>query len=270
MGRNSSIEWTHHTFNPWWGCAKVSPGCAHCYAETLTRRFGGAIWGRTGERRLFNERHWSEPQRWNSKAEQSGTRCRVFCASMADVFEDRRELDRERLKLWALIERTKSLDWLLLTKRPDVALRLNPWGEQWPDNVWLGTSVENQEWADIRIPQLLALPAKTRFLSCEPLLGALNLRGYTKGKTIHWIIVGGESGYGARPMNPNWVRSLRDFAAREEIAFHFKQWGNFAPVKRLTPQQRGYTFPQGIAMILRQKALNGRTLDGKTYDGVPQ
>ena len=136
MGKNSHIEWTHHTFNPWWGCSKVSPACTHCYAETLTNRFGGAIWGVKGKRRFFGDAHWNEPTTWNKEAQRKKTRFRVFCASMSDVFEDRRDLDAERVKLWALIEKTKYLDWLLLTKRPEAVQKLVPWGEQWPDNVW--------------------------------------------------------------------------------------------------------------------------------------
>jgi protein gp37 len=271
MGKYSHIEWTHHTFNPWWGCAKVSPACKHCYAETLANRFGGAIWGVKGERRLFGEAHWREPLKWNAEAERKKIRYRVFCASMSDVFEDRRDLDAERLKLWALIEKTKSLDWLLLTKRPDVVQKLSPWGNKWPDNVWLGTSVENQEWADKRLPQILAVPAKIRFLSCEPLLGPIDLNRYTKKKDIHWIIAGGESGPGSRPMHPDWVRGLRDFCEKKEIAFHFKQWGNFAPAPKKTQQQSVFAFPDdGFTMISRHKTLNGRLLDGQEHNDFPE
>lgn len=207
---------------------------------------------------------------WNAEAQRTKTRFRVFCASMADVFEDRRDLDAERKKLWALIEKTKYLDWLLLTKRPEVVKKLVPWGEQWPDNVWLGTSVENQDWADKRLPQLLAIPAKIRFLSCEPLLGALDLSRHAKKNGIHWIIAGGESGKGSRPMHPDWVRGLRDFAAKQGIAFHFKQWGNFAPAPKKPVGQTQFTFPDEVVMVSRNKAINGRTLDGKTHDEFPQ
>ncbi len=269
MGKNSHIEWTHHTFNPWWGCAKVSPACTHCYAENLANRFGGAIWGVKGQRRFFGVAHWNEPIKWNEEAQDAKTRFRVFCASMSDVFEDRRDLDAARAKLWTLIEKTKYLDWLLLTKRPESVQKLVPWGKQWPNNVWLGTSVENQEWADKRLPQLLALPAKIRFLSCEPLLGALELGCYTKQKGIHWIIAGGESGKGARPTHPDWVRGLRDFAAKQNIAFHFKQWGNFAPASKRLAGQAQFTFPDDVIMISRNKAINGRILDGKTYNEFP-
>lgn len=236
MGQNSSIEWTDHTFNPWWGCLKVSPGCEHCYALTLSKRFGHDIWGppATTRRRTFNEKHWREPLKWNAEAAKAGERKRVFCASMADVFEDHPQLPPERAKLWALIEQTPNLDWLLLTKRPENISGMVPW--DFPDNVWIGTSCEDQQRADERIPHLLRVPAKVRFLSCEPLLGPVTLRRWVRpspgwaADLIHWVIVGGESGAGARPMHPQWARSLRDECqAAGDIAFHFKQWGQFVP-----------------------------------------
>src|SRR5579862_1495352 len=143
MGRNSSIEWTHHTFNPWWGCAKVSPGCENCYAETWARRVGQDLWGVKNDRRFFTDKHWDEPLRWNEEAESDGERKRVFCASMADVFEDRADLKPWRERLWTLIEKTASLDWLLLTKRPQNISGFVPWKDRWPQNIWLGTTVED-------------------------------------------------------------------------------------------------------------------------------
>src|SRR5262245_6040712 len=134
MGRNSSIEWTHHTFNPWWGCAKVSPGCNNCYAETWARRVGQDIWGLTSERRFFTEKHWAEPLKWNTEARDQRARKRVFCASMADVFEGRAELNPWRKRLWDIIEQTPCLDWLLLTKRPQNIAEYAPWSEKWPKN----------------------------------------------------------------------------------------------------------------------------------------
>ena len=133
MGENSGIEWTHHTFNPWWGCIKVSDGCKHCYAETLSERFSKNIWGpaATTDRRTFGEKHWNDPLRWNRKAEQEGIRYRVFCGSMCDWAEDHPVAEQERLKLWPLIQQTPRLDWLLLTKRPERIGDLLPddWGE---------------------------------------------------------------------------------------------------------------------------------------------
>src|SRR5690242_21545143 len=189
MAKNSKIEWTHHTFNPWWGCTKLSPACKHCYAETWAKRVGQEVWGPRATRRYFSDEHWKSPLKWNVEAAKSGHRLRVFCASMADVFEDRRELIPWRERLWPLIEKTEHLDWLLLTKRPDMVGHSTPWGSNWPNNVWLGTTAENQFWAKKRIPALAANPAKVRFLSCEPLLGALDLEDWL-GRDVNWVIAG--------------------------------------------------------------------------------
>ena len=271
MGKNSHIEWTHHTFNPWWGCAKVSPACKHCYAEALARRFGGAEWGTRGARRFFGDEHWADPLKWNKEAATAGVRYRVFCASMADVYEDRPDLAAERAKLWKLIAQTPALDWLLLTKRPENAQRMSPYGADWPENVWLGTSVEDQEWAEKRIPLINSVPAKVRFLSCEPLLGPLDLSAFAKKGGIHWIIAGGESGPGSRPMNPSWVRGLRDHCAKQKIAFHFKQWGNWAPATSKSARaQASFIFEDDDhAMRPLGKTLSGRRLDGQTHDEFP-
>lgn len=222
MSERSAIEWTDHTFNPWWGCTKVSSGCKNCYAETLSNRYGHDVWGPRARRRFFGEKHWQEPLRWNKAAEEEGRRARVFCASMADVFEDNASLESERQKLWSLISETPFLDWQLLTKRPENVLRMVPWTVEWPHNVWIGTSVENQEAADYRLPLLKQIPALVRFLSCEPLLGPiveLNLSG------IHWLIAGGESGPNHRPVKADWIRQLRDTCLQANVAFFFKQWG---------------------------------------------
>ncbi len=270
MGSNSAIEWCDATFNPWWGCLKVSPGCANCYADTLATRYGFTIWGpaATTERRLFGENHWQEPLRWNAAAAKAGVRKRVFCASMADVFEDNPQVEEARFNLWRLIEATPMLDWLLLTKRPENIEELVPlrWVDDVPQsNVWYGTSVENQEQADTRIPILLAVPAVVRFLSCEPLLGPVDLRPYLWEEAgpawaglnvadpgIHWIITGGESGAKARHCDPAWVRSIRDQCQEVNavvpgaVAFFHKQWGG------------------------RIAKSGGRLLDGRTWDELPQ
>lgn len=138
MGQATKIEWATHTFNPWWGCLKVSEACKNCYAEAWAKRVGQAVWGAHAPRRTFGEKHWRDPLSWNRRLNGTGRRERVFCASMADVFEDRRDLDEHRERLWTLIEATSNLDWLLLTKRPQVVSRLAPWGQDWPANVWLG------------------------------------------------------------------------------------------------------------------------------------
>ncbi|MCK9588865.1 MAG: phage Gp37/Gp68 family protein [Terrimicrobiaceae bacterium] len=269
---NSSIEWTHHTFNPWWGCAKVSPACANCYAEAWAKRVGQNVWGKNGARRFFSEKHWSEPISWNEKAVQTGERSRVFCASMSDVFEKRPDLEQYRRKLWELIEKTKMLDWLLLTKRPQNIFKMAPWNDRrWPTNVWIGTTVENQKQATIRLPFLLEVPAAVRFLSCEPLLGNIDLSSLIKKHThpIDWVIAGGESGHGARPMNPVWVRSLRDFCKSKKIAFHFKQWGHWAPVYGEQEQSGRIIELDGHVMAAVGKLHAGRMLDGATWDGLP-
>jgi protein gp37 len=176
MGQNTTIEWADHTFSPWWGCTKVSAACDHCYAQTWARRWG-VQWGPHAERRIAGDATWENPHAWNRKAKRLGRRYRVFCASMADVFENRPELEASRARLWQTIRDTPRLDWLLLTKRPQMIQRYLPadWGDGWP-NVRLGTTVENQAEADRRIPHLLAVPAAVRFLSCEPLLGPMDLR----------------------------------------------------------------------------------------------
>lgn len=269
MGKNSRIEWTHHTFNPWWGCAKVSPACAHCYAEAWARRVGSAVWGKRADRRFFTDAHWREPLKWDREAEREGLRRRVFCASMADVFEDRRDLDAARARLWVLIEATPRLDWLLLTKRPDRAVSLARWGTgTWPDNVWVGTTVETQVWARRRLPALEAIPAAVRFVSCEPLLGRLNLAPWL-GHSLGWVIAGGESGPRARPSDPAWFQALRDQCVAAGVPFHFKQWGNWAPAARPGGAlQDGPTSPRTPMVRLHREAA-GRMLDGRTWDQVP-
>ena len=265
MGKDSRIEWTDHTFNPWWGCVKVSPACKNCYAEAWAKRVGSAVWGAKADRRFFGDSHWVEPKRWNREAEQKGERHRVFCASMADVFEDRRDLDLWRQKLAGLISETPALDWLLLTKRPENAASLAPWGSVWPENVWLGTSVETQAWAERRLPVLGSIPAKIRFLSCEPLLANLDLSAWLEPH-IHWVIAGGESGPRARPSDPQWFRSLRDQCIDAGVPFHFKQWGNWAPVAE--PGKLVRTVGKATLSRLDKKAA-GRLLDGRTWDGLP-
>lgn len=234
---------------------KVSEACRYCYAERDVSRFAPGLWGADASRKIAAESTWNNPLRWDRKAAADGVRRRVFCASLSDVFEDRRDLDEPRARLWGLIEATPNLDWLLLTKRPEAVVRLAPgrWVEGSPDNVWVGTTVENQAAADERIPHLLLVPARIRFLSCEPLLGPVDFAGMgsvscsrclprwlggkghpllgpdSKHNGIQWVIAGGESGAAARPMHPAWVRSLRDQCAAAGVPFHFKQWGEWSP-----------------------------------------
>ncbi len=269
MAKQSKIEWTHHTFNPWWGCTKVSSACKHCYAETWAKRVGHNLWGRGNPRRFFSDTHWQGPLKWNAEAASEGERKRVFCASMADVFESRKELNPWRRRLWNLIEDTPWLDWLLLTKRPQMIGQYIPWKAMWPDNVWLGVTVENQKLAEKRIPMLLSYPAKIRFLSCEPLLGSLVL-DMDCCSNIDWVIAGGESGHNARPTQPVWVRALRDQCNAANIPFHFKQWGHWAPELPKAKTSNIKIIKRGdITLFGLGKSAAGRYLDGQTWDQYP-
>lgn len=274
MGKNSKIGWTTHTFNPWWGCVKVSEACRDCYAELWAKRTGHDVWGPGSLRRFFGDAHWRDPLAWNQAAVEAGDHPHVFCASMADVFEANPVLDAERERLWDLIEQTYQLRWLLLTKRPENIGRFSRWGRsgKWPKNVWLGTTVENQRWAETRLSYLLEHDVPVRFISAEPLLGPLNLEKFPE---VNWIIAGGESGPTARPTPPSWFRDLRDYAASQHIPYHFKQWGAWAPAD--TPHNRKTVrtieVRDGdslIPMIGLGAALSGRILDGLLHDGVPQ
>jgi protein gp37 len=277
MAKDSQIEWTNHTFNPWWGCKKVSPACDNCYAELWAKRMGHQVWGTEAPRRFFGDPHWREPIKWNEEAEIEGHRKRVFCASMADVFELRTDLNSERLRLWSLIEQTPNLDWLLLTKRPQNVKRLIPWKDQWPCNVWLGTSVENQVLAKKRLPFLLENPATVRFLSCEPLLGPLDLQFWLQRNDLHpidWVIAGGESGGKSRPMHPDWVISLLRQCEDANIPFHFKQWGHWVPVELTKEVSKAQLLSlaneRPVEMVRVAKKAAGRILEGTTWDGLPR
>lgn len=273
MGKNSRIEWTNHTFNPWWGCTKVSAACKNCYAEAWSKRVGQKVWGPKAERRVFGDHHWSDPIKWNREAAALHQRRRVFCASMADVFEDRRDLDRWRLRLWEMIVATPQLDWLLLTKRPQLIARLAPWNENWPSNVWLGTTVEDQDAANERLKYLAEIPATIRFISAEPLLGPLHLESWL-GSTINWVITGGESGPKARPSSPSWFRDLHGQCMAAEVPFHFKQWGDWMPGQGVNlpavRAKKASKAQDGTMMFRVGKKMAGRTLDGTTWDGLPK
>jgi protein gp37 len=277
MAKNTQIEWTHHTFNPWWGCAKVSPACENCYADLWARRMGHKIWGVRAPRRFFKDAHWNEPQVWNAEAQAQKTRHRVFCASMADVFEERRELDSQRERLWGVIKATPWLDWLLLTKRPENISTMVPWREEWPANIWLGTTVENQDYAEERLPFLLKHKASVRFLSCEPLLGSLDLKHWFTRRGFHpidWVIAGGESGPGARPMHPDWPARLLQQCQAHRVPFHFKQWGHWVPAELVADEEK----PKSVVQLPQERAVSmaklskkeaGRILQGSTWDEVP-
>lgn len=299
MGENSKIEWTRHTFNPWWGCVKVSPGCEHCYAETFSKRVGHSIWGASAERRFFGDKHWNEPLKWDREAKAANERCYVFVASMADWAERHRNVETqirltaERARLAKLIKQTPNLTWLMLTKRPsDAALCFDEmFGRNIPTNVLLGISAENQEWFDKRIVAAQHIYDTTElrgvFISAEPLLGPIAMGAYPElaFTCLKWVIVGGESGHGARPMHPDWARSLRDQCVSAGVAFHFKQWGEYLPTEEteMHPHQ-DYAFPFGnlnkervVLNGLRAARMErvgkhaaGRMLDGRTWDEFPQ
>ncbi|NJL04486.1 MAG: phage Gp37/Gp68 family protein [Chloroflexaceae bacterium] len=260
MAEFSPIEWTDHTFNPWWGCTKVSAGCTNCYAETWALRYGGNLWGKHAPRRMFGEQHWQQPLRWNRQALAQGRRFRVFCASMADVFEDHPDVASARQRLWDVIRATPNLDWLLLTKRPEHILAMLPaaWRMRLPDNIWIMTSVENQEQAERRIPLLLAVPAAVRALSVEPLLSPVDLSQWLDA--LDWVIVGGESGQKARPLDPAWVRTIRDQCVGAGVPFFFKQWGTYAPCEKA----------DGLDFVRSGKKAAGRMLDERTWDELPR
>lgn len=292
MADHSKIEWTDATFNPWIGCTKVSPACDHCYAAVSTpSRTLGIQWGAGQSRHRTSPANWKLPLLWNKQDNYFQCRCglrgefrefathpdclltpvrrRVFCASLADVFDN--EVDPLwRRDLFGLIRATPNLDWLLLTKRIGNVVRMldDQWGKyardyaEWsftkswvegepPSNVRLGATICNQPEADRDISKLLAVPAVSHFVSVEPMLGPINFRWapyaheaegisyrqyldkygstneYEALRKLDWVIAGGESGHGARPMHPDWARSLRDQCASAGVPFFFKQWGEF-------------------------------------------
>ena len=342
MAENSSIEWTDHTVNWWWGCVvathadgSLSEACRNCYAETFAKRTGRAKWGPRQPRWFPNfDRLASNLRKWNKRAAEAGVVERVFCNSMSDFFElhqvpeEAAKLDEARAHAFALMEECTSLRFLVLTKRPENVLGMVPrrWVAQWrdfdgppevfaprwPDNVWIGTTVEDQQSADERIPHLLKVPALVRFLSCEPLLGPvdlgipyavldlsmdttpsveelqaviegqLDIEGVSVGVTypgIHWVIAGGESGHGARPMHPDWVRDLRDQCLEAGVPFHFKQWGAWCGqpgavtrhvIASQHPERVHHFGPTRDERVYRVgKKAAGRRLDGETWDGMP-
>ena len=313
MAENSKIEWCHHTFNPWTGCTKIGPGCDHCYAEGWAKRSGIVQWGPGAERRRTSEANWRQPAKWNTEAARLGVRYRVFCASLADVFDNEAPA-AWRADLFDLIAMTPHLDWLLVTKRIGNVRQMIPdrWSVCMPPNLWLGITVVNQAEADRDIPKLLGLKVSVRFLSMEPLLGPVDLRFHVfseptgnfrthAGKRqmelrkpvdggLHWVIVGGESGPGARPMHPQWARDLRDQCAEAGVPFLFKQWGEWVDCDSGPEDDAlyegkadcwahidgghhdgamGIDFFHTHPMYRIGKKAAGRLLDGVRHDGYP-
>ncbi|MBT3042243.1 MAG: phage Gp37/Gp68 family protein [Candidatus Thiodiazotropha sp. (ex Codakia orbicularis)] len=223
MAETTEIAWTDSTFNPWWGCTKVGPGCDHCYAEALDKRTGGSHWGKGSSPRTLSADNWRKPKRWNRQAEEDGTPRKVFCGSMCD-WADKNAPAGERDRLWQLIRETPMLQWQLLTKRASNIEKYLPddWGCFGWRHVWLGVTVENKRHGLRRLNMLREIPAKVRFVSIEPLLedlGNLDLRG------IGWVIVGGESGHHARAMEQAWVERIEAQCKEQSVPFFFKQWG---------------------------------------------
>lgn len=224
MGENTNISWCDNSFNPWIGCTKISPACDHCYAARDNKlRKWVPEWGEIGKPTTPRKRTktWGEPLKWNRKAAETGYRTRVFCASLADVFDN--EVPQAwRDDLWQLLRETPNLRWILLTKRIGNAAKMLP--SDWPfANAGLMSTLENQTVWDRDYPKLAALPAAWHGVSAEPLLGRIDIGDARPD----WIITGGESGAGFRPLDMNAVRSLRDQCARNGIAFHHKQNGGF-------------------------------------------
>jgi len=305
MAEASAIEWTDGTWSPCEGCTKVGPGCDHCYAEGMNKWLRkGENWGPGAPRRIYSEEHWAKPIKWQRDATKFDTlhqRHRRVFPSVCDPF-DNEASDFLRQRFFGLIRLTPSIDWLLLTKRIGNAKSMLPkdWGDGYP-NVWLGATVVNQEEADRDIPKLMALSARVRFLSIEPMLGPINLHGMVVNEQarraigalpgIDWIIAGGESGREARPAHPDWFRSLRDQCKAAGVPFLFKQWGEWAPGSQdfragsaialdgriaadgfdRASYPAGADSADGWTMVHRAgKKIAGRLLDGKQHDGFPQ
>ncbi len=273
MAEETAISWCDHTFNAWIGCNEVSPECDNCYARILSERYGWAKWGADTPRHRTSADNWKKPKAWNRKAAADGVRRRVFCLSLGDVMDPTVPIEW-RMELMQLIRDTPHLDWLLLTKLPKLMAEFFE-RHPIPPNVWAGATVGTQKMADLRIPWLLRVPAKVRFLSMEPLLERIDLTAirtrsgsevetrnaltgswqvndgdhHRSGKLQHkvdWVIAGGESGPKRRDLNLEDARGVRDQCAGAMVAFHFKQVGGLKPES------------------------GGRLLDGVLHDAFPE
>ncbi len=283
----TKIEWTDETWNPVTGCTKVSEGCDHCYAETIAHRFTGTKAYPSGFDVTLRPERLDQPLRWKRPR-------KVFVNSMSDLFH-KDVPDDYIAQVFAVMARAPQHTFQILTKRPgrmrsllssedfESAVFLATEGRfegcfPWPlPNVWLGTSVENQKWADVRLPLLLDTPAAVRFLSCEPLLGPVDLFAWKvdRGTRVDWVICGGESGPHARPMHPDWARQLRDDCLTAGIPFHFKQWGEWvtedqSPDDIILPGLSTYLLGDDEPDFYKVgKKAAGRELDGQTWDEYP-
>ena len=293
MAENSGIEWTHHTFNPWIGCTKVSPACDHCYAEAWDKRFGGERWGPHAPR--TRTKTWGNPVKWNKALEGTGRRERVFCASLADVFDNHKSIeDAWRRELWDLIRRTPNLDWLLLTKRPQNIERYLPddwkskdqsengWGYR---NVWLGTTVENQTEANRRVPALLVVAAQVHFLSCEPLTGPVDLTTIPYGGNNYFLdALRGKVWMpeGSNDLTPGHLHDGREYVMLRRYLNWVITGGesgrNFRPAdpnwfRSLRDQcaavNKPFLFKQWEGRTQKEIKALGRELDGVVHDAYP-
>jgi protein gp37 len=251
MGERSGIEWTEATWNPWHGCLKVSPGCKNCYMYTEKARYGQDPMLVVRSKTLFNE-----PLKWVRSGKPPKF---CFTCSWSDFFIE--QADDWRAEAWQVIKATPEITYQILTKRPERIVAHLPadWGAGYP-NVWLGVSAEDQEYADKRIPLLLSVPAQVRWISAEPLLGPIDLEPYLGNREfvdfkqgLNWVVVGGESGPGARPMHPEWARELRDQCTSVGVAFFFKQWGEYKPGSELR-QHNTVVLHNGTVLTMDQAA----------------
>lgn len=272
MGETTKIAWTQRTFNPWIGCTKVSPGCDHCYAESLNHRWGNDNWGKGKPRRTTADSNWREPLKWNKLAQEAGEQHLVFCASLADVMDDEAP-EGVRERLWALINATPHLTWQLLTKRPQRYARYLPQLGFDHNNVWLGISAENQEFYDVRWPYLRDICGEHKlisFISYEPALGPLSIDKWMTQYLMrnnaayfrllpHWIICGGESGAGRRPMEQKWAEDLRRECEMWQVDFFMKQ------MSARTPEEGAKLIPAHL--LVRQ--FPGGKVQHETEEGHP-
>lgn len=277
MAEGTNIEWADDTFNPWWGCTRVSDGCKNCYAESWDKRCGGKHWGPKAPYKTMSAANWNKPLKWNDEAAGWDRPRRVFCASMGDVF-DADAPDDQRARLWDLIYRTPNLEWLLLTKRPQNWPMLLPEAEpRHFRNIRLGITAEHVDAMYERVPPLAFASSIgwPTFVSYEPALGLIDWDDWLSGGPIDWVVAGGESGPGARPAHPDWFRVCRDACQKHHVPFLFKQVGEWAwdaPAMRSSweGEREIFDWPQGncISVRLGKKAA-GRLLDGREHLEFP-
>jgi protein gp37 len=298
VGAKTGIEWTDHTFNAWIGCTKVSEGCRNCYAARDNERWkwNGGVWGPGALRQVTSTNNWAQPLKWAKAARAAGVREKVFCNSLSDTF-DAEAPKTARQGLWMLVGDTyDALDWQFVTKRPERIQEvmsedgLND-GFFELCKCWLLTTTEDQDAANKRVPLILDVPAAVHGVSCEPLLGPLDLRqwlglecrhedAYSEWETnaticrqcenaslLDWVICGGESGPGARPMHPDWARSLRDQCAAAGVPFFFKQWGEFLPAMQDGAVQKRGTSTSEVLNCSDDPVRVGKHAAGALLDG---